>query len=74
MLGDVEAHDPPARVDEDHDYIEKPERRGRDHEHVDRRDPVELIAQETTPGWRRFTGSPDHVLGDGRLADLNTEF
>lgn len=42
-------------------------------EHIDRSDALGVIAQEGLPVLRRCSSSSHHVLGDGRLADLDTE-
>jgi hypothetical protein len=73
MLRDLEPHDLTAAMSQDEHDKEQPECRGRHGEHVDRSDAVGLIAQEGAPGRRRQARLTHHVLGNGRLADLETE-
>jgi hypothetical protein len=48
-------------------------RYGSDDEHIDRSDANRLIAQKAAPGRRWPTSSSHHILGDGRLTDLDAE-
>src|SRR3984893_152471 len=73
MLGDGSVNDSPAIVGQDDHYIEQPKRGGRHNENIDRSNALGLIAQEAAPGRRRRPSSSHHVLGDGRLADLDAE-
>lgn len=50
-----------------------PERNRRHGEEVDRDDVLGVVAQENAPGLGGRSVGLDHVLGDGRLADLNAE-
>jgi len=73
MLGHSRAYDLPAIVGKNDHNVEQPKRSGRHNEHIDRCDAFGLIAQEAAPGRGRLTSSSHHVLGDGRLADLDAE-
>ena len=73
MLGDGSVNDSPAIVGQDDHYLEQPKRCGRHNEHIDRSNALGLIAQKAAPGRRRRPSSSHHVLGDGRLADLDAE-
>jgi len=73
MLSDSCAHDLSAIVSQNDHHIEQPKRRGRNNEHIDRSDAFGGIAQESPPVLRRCSPPSHHVLGDGRLADLNAE-
>jgi len=44
-----------------------------DHAQIDRCDRVRMIAQKRLPGLRRWPAMADHVLGNGRLGDLETK-
>src|ERR1700732_2164624 len=48
-------------------------KRRRHNEHIDGGDSRSLIAQETAPSRLRPSDSSHHVLGDRRLADINSE-
>ena len=51
-----------------------PERQGRYHTEVDRRDGIRMVAQECPPRLRWRSLVFGHVLGDGRLRDLEAKF
>jgi hypothetical protein len=74
MLGDGGAYDIPAIVGQNDHHVEQPKRRRRHDEHVDGRDTLGLIAQESPPGLIRWCSSPSHhVFGDRSLTDLDAE-
>ena len=66
-------HDAPAIVRQQDQYEQQAAARRRDHEEIRRHDLAHVIAQERMPCLRRRLTSTDHVLGNARLPDLNTE-
>jgi hypothetical protein len=67
------AHDSPSIVGQNDHHVEQPERCGRHNEHIDRSDALGVIPQEAAPVLRRCSPPSQHVLRDGRLADLDAE-
>src|SRR5262245_7924985 len=49
------------------------ERQSWDQAKIDRRNGVGMIAQKCPPALRWRSAAPGHVLGDGRLGDLEPE-
>jgi hypothetical protein len=73
MRCDAKPQDLPPAMAHDQQSIEKPERDCRNHEQIDRRDAVGMIAEECLPALGRRACSPRHILGDAGLADLDAE-
>ena len=57
----ADAHQPPARVTQDHQAVEQLEGDGTHHEKIQRRDGASVIAQESLPTLRRWSAAPDHI-------------
>jgi hypothetical protein len=57
----------------DQQPIEQPERDGRNHKQVHRRDPICLVAQKRLPTLRRRTSPARHILGNAGLPDIDPE-
>jgi hypothetical protein len=74
MSGDIEVDHSTPVVSEDQEDIENMERDGRDREEVNRNKFFAVIFEKRAPGLRRWLWIPDHVLGDGRLRELDSEF
>ncbi len=53
--------------------VEQAERDCRHDEHIHRSDPIRMIAQKRLPTLRRRFSSFDHIFGNARLSDINTE-
>jgi len=53
-IGDVEVHDLPAMMQQDHEYVEDPEGRGRYDEEVDGDEIGEVVLEERVPGLRGY--------------------
>jgi hypothetical protein len=49
------------------------ERQSWNHAEIDRRDRVRMVAEERPPTLRWRPSAPDHVFGDRRLGDLESE-
>jgi hypothetical protein len=73
MFGDGRVNDPPALVGQNNRHVKQPKRCERHDEHVDGRDAFGVIPQEGAPVLRGRSSPSHHVLGDRRLADLDTE-
>jgi len=73
MLCDIEADNLAAVVGQYEHYEQQPEGCRRHDEHVDGSDAECLVAQEAAPTRRWGVRSEQHVLGNGRLADLDAE-
>src|SRR6516165_9358146 len=73
MLCSIEADNLPAVVNQDEHHEQQPECRRRHDEHVNRSDAERFGAQEAAPGRRWRLRPAHHVLGDGRLTDLDAE-
>ena len=71
--GDVDPDQVASLKPDDHQAIEQLEADGRHDEQVDRTDVRDVIAQEGLPALRWRPASSDHVLGDGRLGDLEAQ-
>src|ERR1700733_14600166 len=57
----------------DQQSIEQAKRDCRHDEHIDRSDPIRVIAEECPPALGRRVSSPDHVLGHAGLSDIDAE-
>jgi hypothetical protein len=71
--GDVDPNQLASVMRDDYQAIQRLETDGRHDEHVDGTDIRGVIAKEGFPALRRRTASSDHVLGDGRLGDVEPE-
>src|SRR5262245_61264189 len=74
MGGNVEMDHSTAVVSKDQENIENMEHNGRDREEVNRNKFFAVIFEKCAPGLRRWLWIPDHVIGDGRLRELDSEF
>src|SRR6202035_4554543 len=52
---------------------ERAKRDCRHDEHIHRRDPIRVVAEERPPALGRRVSSPDHVPGHAGLSDINAE-
>src|ERR1700726_3264076 len=57
----------------DQQSIEQAKRDCRHDEQIHRSDPVSVVAEERPPALGRRVSSPDHVLGDAGLSDIDAE-
>jgi hypothetical protein len=73
FLGDVEVNDPSAVKPEHDQGVEKSERRGGDHKHVDRRNVGQVVAPKGPPGRGGDFGPPRHPSPDRGLADFDAK-
>ncbi len=64
---DVEVHDPPTIMLEDHEHVENSESRGRHDEEVDRDEVGEVILEECAPGLRGRLWATGHQPGHRAL-------
>jgi hypothetical protein len=69
----IEVHDSPAVMGENQEDEENPEVDGRHGEEVDGNEVFDVVVQEGSPGWTRWLSVPLHVLGDGRLRDVDAK-
>src|SRR5208337_1806543 len=74
MLRDIQMQNLPSRVAKDDAHVQQTKRSGDDHKCVDGGDALDMIAQEGPPSWRGRTMPPDHMSGDGCLADFDAQF
>ena len=74
MSGNVEVEHLPPVVSQDEKDVENAERNRPNREEVDRNDFFAVIFEERAPGLRGWLWTPAHVLGDGRLRELDSEF
>src|SRR4030095_10524710 len=72
--GNIEVDHSTPLVSEDQEDIENMERDGRDREEVNRNKFLAVIFEKRAPGLRGWLWTPDHVLGNGRLRELDSEF
>jgi hypothetical protein len=70
---DAKPQDLSPAVPHDQQAVEQPERDGRNHKQVHRRDPIGVVAQERLPALRRRTSSAHHILGNASLPDIDPE-
>src|SRR6266705_1783443 len=73
MSRDAEREQLPAIMAKDNQAIEQLEADRRNHENVDRRNGRGVISQEGLPRLRRWPAASGHVIGDGRLRDLDAK-
>src|ERR1700726_3239178 len=73
MRCDAKPQNMSPAVPHDQQSIEQAKRDCRHDEHIDRSDPISVIADKGSPALRRRVSPPDHVFGDAGLADLDTE-
>src|SRR3984957_11558955 len=57
----------------DQQSIEQAKRDCRHDEHIQRSDPISMIAEKRPPALGRRISSPDHVLGHAGLSDIDAE-
>src|ERR1700737_1884427 len=73
MRCDAKPQNMSPAVPHDQQPIEQAKRDCRHDEHIQRSDPVRMIAKECPPALRRRVPSPDHVLGHAGLSDVDAE-
>ena len=73
MRCDAKPQNMSPTVPHDQQSIEQAKRDCRHDEHIHRRDPVSVVAEERPPALGRRVSSPDHVLGHARLSDIDAE-
>src|ERR1700745_1144915 len=73
MRCDAKPQNMSPAVPQDQQSIEQAKRDCRHDEHLDRSDPISVIAEECPPVLRRRVSSPDHVLGHAGLSDIDAE-
>src|ERR1700740_203395 len=73
MRCDTKPQNMSPAVPHDQQSIEQAKRDCRHDEHIHRRDPISVIAEECPPALRRRVSSPDHVLGHAGLSDIDAE-
>jgi hypothetical protein len=73
-IGDLEVHDLPAMMQQDHEHVEHPEGRGRYGEEVDGDEVGEVILEERSPGLGGWLWARRHEPGNGALRDVEPEF
>ena len=73
MRGHAKPQDPPPAVPHDQQPVEQPERDGRHHEQVHRRDPIRMIAKKGLPALRWRSPPPRHVFGHAGLPDVDSK-
>src|SRR5438105_534285 len=69
-IGDVEVHNLPATMQEDHEHVEHSEGRSRDDEEIDRDEVGEVISEERAPSLRGRLRPTRHEPGNGALRDV----
>ena len=74
MRCDVEVNDPATLVRENDEDVENAKGEGGDGEEIDGGKLLGVVFQECLPGLRGRFGMSDHVLSDGCLRDIDTEF
>src|SRR5262245_48983818 len=74
VFRDVEVHDAPALVGEDHQYKQHLEGRGRHREEIAGDQVLDVIVEKRLPGWRGWLTSARAILLHGRFGDINAEF
>ena len=74
MRGDVEMEHTSPIMSQDHQDEENPESQRRYDEEIECDRLIEVVGEEALPGWRRIGRSPRHVLGNGRLTDIDPKF
>jgi hypothetical protein len=74
MRRDVEVNNPATLVRENDENVENTKGEGRDGEEIDGGKLFGVVFQKRSPGLRGRFGKSDHVLSDGCLGDIDTEF
>jgi len=74
MRRDVEVNDAATVVRENDENVENTKGDGRDGEEIDGGKLLGVVFQECSPGLRGRYGMSNHVLSDGCLGDIDTEF
>src|SRR6202162_3162400 len=73
MRSDAKPQNMSPAVPHDQQSIEQAKRDCRHDEHIDRSNPISVIADKGSPALGRRVSSPDYVLGHAGLADLDAE-
>jgi hypothetical protein len=73
MRCDAKPQNMSPAVPHDQQSIEQAKRDCRHDEHIDRGDPIRVIAEECPSALGRRVSSPDHVLGHAGLSDIAVE-
>ena len=73
VCGDVEVENVPSVVLENQQDVQHPKSRRGHSKEINRSDLAGMVAEKSSPCLRRRLASPNHVLGNRRLGDLNTE-
>src|SRR6476646_174941 len=68
VRSDAEPQDAPSIVSEDQQSVYQPEGDRRNHEKVDRGDPICMVPEERSPALRWWAPASGHVLGNRGLA------
>jgi len=71
---DVEVHDAPALVGEEHKHKQHPEGRGRHRKEIAGDQVLDMVVQKRLPGWRGWLTRARTILLHGRFGDSNAEF
>jgi hypothetical protein len=74
MRRDVEVNDAAALMRENEEDVENAEGDCRDGEEIDRSKLLGVVLQKCSPSLRGWFGMSGHVLSDGCLGDIDTEF
>ncbi len=74
MKRDVEVNDAAVLMRENEEDVENAEGDCRDGEEIDRGKLLGVVLQKCSPGLRGWFGMSGHVLSDGCLGDIDTEF
>jgi hypothetical protein len=73
MLSNIHMQDSPTVMAQDDQHDQHPECRRWNREEIQRDRLLEMVLEKRLPLLRRWASALDHVLGDGRLANLDTE-
>ncbi len=73
VFGDVEVNDTAPVMTEHEEHEQRAEPDGRHREEVDGDQALEVIVEERPPTRARWFPVADHVLGDGRLGQVDAE-
>ena len=74
MRRNIEVNDAATLMRENEEDVENAEGDCRDGEEIDRGKLFRVVFQKCVPGLRGRFGMSDHVLGDGCLGDIDSEF
>src|SRR3954464_3033100 len=73
VCGYIDPEDPTSIMFKDQQSIQKSKRDRRNHEQIDRGDPLCMIEEECPPALRWRTPAPRHILGHRGLAHIDAE-